>query len=314
MKTLNQALEEYLAIRRTLGYTLREPASLLRNFIRFADKSGAEYITTALALEWAQLPSNVQLATKAGRLGVVRRFAVWLSTLDPRTEVPPENLLPYRYCRKQPYIYSEDEIGRLLQAAAALPSSMGLRALTYSTLFGLMAATGMRINEAVQLDRDDVDLVRGVITIRRTKFGKSRLLPLHPSTVQALTAYAHQRDELVGAVTTPAFFLSERRQRVTEWSTRYNFARLSAQIGLRESVPGFRHGNGPRLHDMRHRFAVATLLDLYKNGYDVERELPKLSTYLGHVHVHETYWYLEAVPELLQLATERLMANDKEEP
>lgn len=313
MNSLRQALEEYLAIRHALGYKLRLPASQLRNFVTFMEGSAAEYITTALALEWAKLPADVQPATWADRLAIVRRFATWQSAADPRTEVPPEQLLPHRYCRKPPYIYSDEEIEALVQAAAALPSSRGLRGATYSTVFGLLAVTGMRINEAVQLDRDDVDLEHGMLTIQRTKFGKSRLVPLHASSIKALITYAQKRDAVIKAVTTKAFFLSERNRRITEWSTRYNFARVSAKVGLRPVAPGFRHGKGPRIHDMRHRFAVTTLLDFYRAGIDVERELPKLSTYLGHVHVYETYWYLEAVPELLELATERLMFTDREE-
>lgn len=311
MNPLHNALADYLTIRHSLGYKLRAPAALLRDFCDFAEASGAEYVTVALALQWAQRPPDILPSTQADRLSVVRRFAAWHSAIDTRTQVPPASLLPHRYHRKPPYIYSDDEIEILVRAAAALPSSMGLRRWTYSTVFGLFAATGMRINEAVNLDIKDVDLDNGVLFIRRTKFGKSRLLPLHVSTVEALTSYANKRDELIRATISPAFFLSERMRRITEWSTRYTFARVSAQIGLRPRAKGFRHGRGPRIHDMRHRFAVMTLLDFYRAGLDVERELPRLSTYLGHVHVNDTYWYLEAVPELLQLATERLREADK---
>ncbi|MFQ5507629.1 MAG: tyrosine-type recombinase/integrase, partial [Planctomycetota bacterium] len=157
------------------------------------------------------------------------------------------------------------------------------------------------------LDRCDVDLDEGILTIRRTKFGKSRIVPLHASTREVLERYAARRDRVLRRVDTLAFFLSEHGRRITQWSTRYNFARVSQQVGLRPSASGRRHGHGPRLHDLRHRFAVRTLIEWYRKGLDVEREIPKLSTYLGHVHVNDTYWYLEAVPELLQLATERLM-------
>jgi integrase len=168
----------------------------------------------------------------------------------------------------------------------------------------------MRVNEALSLDRPDVDLGQGVLTIRRTKFGKSRHVPVHSSTVGVLKQYAATRDAVVPAPS-PAFFVSERGTRITEWMARYTFAKLSQQLGLRAVAKG--HGRGPRLHDMRHRFAARTLINWYRQGLDVERELPKLATYLGHVHINETYWYLEAVPELLQLATNRLLANEKED-
>ena len=303
MSELRQALGEYLAIRRSLGFELRLPASLLQRFVAFAEAEHAPYITTELALRWAKQPADAQPSTWAGRLAMVRRFAAWHCATDPRTQVPPEGLLAHRYRRKPPYIYTDDEIECLIHAARALPSSKGLRASTYCTLFGLLAVTGMRINEALQLDRGEVDLVEGILTIRRTKFGKSRLVPVHASSREALKTYAETRDRILPALSTPAFFVSERRTRITQWSARYTFAKLSQKIGLREAAKGY--GHGPRLHDMRHRFAVRTLIDWYRAGIDIEREIPKLATYLGHVHVNDTYWYLEAVPELLQLATER---------
>jgi integrase len=171
----------------------------------------------------------------------------------------------------------------------------------------------MRISEGLALDRRDVDLEEGIVTVRRTKFGKSRLVPLHASTREALERYAAQRNRIFRRLETPAFFVSERGRRITQWSTRYHFARVSQQVGLRAPAGGYRHGHGPRIHDLRHRFAVRTLIEWYRSGLDVEREIPKLATYLGHVHVNDTYWYLEAVPELLQLATERLIQQRQEE-
>jgi integrase len=220
--------------------------------------------------------------------------------------VPSNDLLPYRYRRQHPYIYSDEEIQRIVQAASELPSPTGLRGLTHSTVFGLLSVTGMRISEAVALDRDDVHLDDGILRIERSKFGKSRLVPVHDSTRRTLAGYARQRDRIVPRPATPAFFLSERGTRVTQWAARYNFAMVSRKVGLRPRVKGRRHGHGPRLHDMRHRFAARTLVDWYRAGVDVEREIPKLATYLGHVHVNDTYWYIEAVPELLELATHRL--------
>ena len=311
MNNLREALDEYIALRRSLGFTFRLPAGSLRRFVAFVDKEGASHITTDLAVRWAKQPAEAQPSTWTWRLGMVRRFAAWRSGTDPRTEVPPEGLLSHRYRRKPPYIYTNEDIERLVQAATELPSSTGLRGRSYSTIFGLLAVTGMRINEALGLDRKEVDLKTGILSIRRTKFGKSRLVPVHASTIDALTTYAKARDLTPRSQATPAFFTSEWGTRITEWSTRYTFAKVSRRIGLR-GPSKTTHGRGPRLHDMRHRFAARTLIDWYRAGLDVEREIPKLATYLGHVHVADTYWYLEAVPELLQLATERVMQKHKE--
>ena len=310
MSELRQALEDYIAVRRSLGFDLRLPARSLRNFVSFVEANEATYITRELAVRWAKQPDSAQPATWAWHLGMVRRFASWRSATDPRTEVPPEGLMPYRYYRKPPYIYSDDEIERLIAAASELPSSNGLRARSFSTLFGLLSVTGMRVSEALMLDHEDVDLEQGTLTIRRTKFGKSRFVPVHSSTRDVLKRYDELRVRVFPRPATPAFFVSERGNRITEWSARYTFAKISQQIGLRAAAKG--HGRGPRIHDMRHRFAAHTLIEWYRAGVDVERELPKLATYLGHVHVNETYWYLEAVPELLQLVTQRLMKQAKE--
>ena len=305
MSALGDSLETYLALRRGLGSELRRPGAYLRRFVEFLDREGVAVITTKLALRWATAPANATPATWAGRLDDVRRFAAWQSATDPRTEVPPRGLLPDRYRRRPPYIYSDDEVERIVREAARLPSLLGLRAHTYATLFGLLAATGLRLGEALALDRDDVDLRAGVLAIRRAKFGKSRFVPVHESARTALQRHAKQRDLLLPRPASPAFLLSERGTRVTQCSARYNFVVVSRAIGLRPPANGHHHGRGPRLHDMRHRLAAMTLVRWYREGRDVERELPKLSTYLGHVHVADTYWYIEAVPELLQLATER---------
>jgi integrase/recombinase XerD len=309
MSNLREASREYVLLRRKLGYQLREVDRLLQSFVAFAEREGASHVSTDLALRWAQQPSAVQPATWARRFGVVRRFAIWLSASDRRTEVPPAGLLPYRYRRKRPYIYSAAEIENLVRAAGHLPSAAGLKSRTYSTIFGLLAVTGMRVSEVLTLDREDVNLDEGVLRIQRTKFGKSRLVAVHESTRRILAEYARARDRVVNRPATAAFFLSEGGSRVTGCATRYNFAKVSRAVGLRQRAEGCRHGRGPRLHDMRHRFAICALLNWYRAGSDVEREIPKLATYLGHVHVNETYWYIEAVPELLELATRRLESS-----
>ena len=312
MNNLSEALNEYTAMRQTLGFVFRLPASLLRTFVAFVDLVGSPFITTDLARQWALQPTTAQPSTWAGRLAIARRFAVWRRASDPRTEVPPADLVGQRYRRKPPRLYTDQDIVRLIQNAAALPSPKKLRGRTYATLFGLLAVTGLRINEALHLDRSDVDFETGVLLIRRTKFGKSRLVPIHPTTQEALRAYGEARDRIIPRPATPAFFLSERGTRITEWMTRYTFAVVSRMVGLRPPTRGGRHGHGPRIQDLRHRFAAQTLITWYRAGIDVERELPKLSTYLGHVHTADTYWYLEAIPELLQLAAERLTQTPPE--
>ena len=312
MTLLSEALNEYVAMRRNLGFVFRVPASLLRTFVAFVDQAGSPFITTDLTRQWALQPTGAQPSTWAGRLAIARRFAVWRRASDLRTEVPPADAVGQRYRRTPPRFYRDQDAVLLMQNAAALPSAKKLRGRTFATLLGLLAVTGLRINEALHLDRSDVDLETGGLLIRRTKFGKSRLVPIHPTTQAALRAYSEARDRIIPKPATPAFFVSERRTRITEWNTRYTFAVVSRTIGLRPPTQGGRHGHGPRIHDLRHRFAAQTLIAWYRAGVDVERELPKLSTYLGHVHTADTYWYLEAVPELLQLAAERLTQRPAE--
>jgi integrase len=302
MNPLPAALDEYLALRRALGHKLGWASCLLRQFVAFADEMEADFVTTELALAWATKRPAEASPEWARRLSVVRHFAQYCSAHDPRTVVPPRDLLPTRYHRPTPYIYRDDEIRRLLDAAAQLPSKTGLRPRTFVTLFGLYAVTGLRCQEPLRLDRNDVDWLNGVLVIRDTKFGKSRLVPLHPSTVDALRAYADCRDRLCRNPDGPSFFLSEGGTRLTHWAVRATFVSLSHRIGLRNS--GDSHG--PRLHDLRHRVAVNTQLRWYRDGVDVERRLPTLATYLGHSHVTDTYWYLTATPELLQRAMLRL--------
>jgi len=278
VKRLEQALNDYLCIRRGLGFQLQEEESRLRNFVAFVQAERASYITSQLALRWATRPAKAQPFTWTQRLGIIRRFAIWYSVIEPRTEIPPAGLLPHRYRRKPPYIYSDEEIQKLLRQTQQLSSPKGLRAHTYMILFGLLVATGMRVNEALTLDRPDVDLKLGILHIRRTKFGKSRYVPIHASTVVALKKYARRRDRLFPASLVP-FFISEKGHRITKWMAQCTFAKISQRVGLRASVKGF--GRGPRLLDMRHRFAARTLINWYRAGLDVEQELPKLSTYLG---------------------------------
>jgi integrase/recombinase XerD len=297
-------LDRYLSVRRSLGYDLRTDERILRRFARFADQEGASHVDTALFLRWDAVLPDVGTSTRSARLGKVRLFAQWLSGVDPAHEVPPRGLLPDRYARQRPHIYGEAEIAAILKTAQALPSIYGLRPLTCSTLFGLIAVTGLRISEALALDDDDLDAANGVLRVRRGKLGRERLLPLDPSVVTQLVAYAGERDRLLGRAA-PAFFVAEAGTRLTDCCARYNFAHVCQRIGLRAGQQYGRHGRGPRIHDLRHTFAVRTMIGWYRAGKDPSREMIRLTTYLGHTDPSNTFWYLEAVPELLDLGMTR---------
>jgi len=305
MSALHDALAEYLAARRALGTQLKWPESSLRRFVDFLIAEGAEFVTTELAVRWAVQAVGVQRATHAGRLAIVRGFAVWLQATDARTQVPPQRLLPAMHRRPAPHIYSDREIADLMAAARRLRSASGLRGTTFQTLVGLLAATGLRPGEALALDRRDVDLVGGVLAVRESKFGKSRLVPLDESARDALSTYATFRDTVQPRRETPAFLVTARGTRLGACAARSTFARLCQAVGLRPPRHR-RNGRGPRLQDFRHSFATRRLVEWYRAGLDVDRLMPRLATYLGHVSTVETYWYIQAVPELLRLATERM--------
>jgi integrase/recombinase XerD len=259
-----------------------------------------------LALAWAQQPSTVQPAEWAHRLSVVRTFARHRSATDPRTQIPPPGLLPFQPKRAQPYLYSDEEIRSLLRAALRMPYRYErgkLRPWIYYCLFGLLNVSGLRLGEARNLELQDVDLKAGVLTIRGAKFGKTRLVPLHASTCTVLADYIARRQcHWAGRTVSSYLFVSSRGNRLDGGDIHRTFYALSRQIGLR----GPSDCRGPRLHDMRHRFATNTLVQWYRSGEDPERRLPLLSTYLGHVHVGDTFWYLSACPELMREAMSRL--------
>jgi len=302
MKKLRKAVQDYGALRRALGFKLERVEAGLLDFVSFLERQGTSHITTARALQWATQPSHVQRFVWAQRLSFVRGFARHWSATDPRTEVPPCGLLPYRPPRARPYLYSHEEIRRLLEAAKSLPSRHPLRPRTYYCLLGTLVVTGLRLGEVLKLRTGDIDWSEGVLTIRGTKFGKSRLVPLHRSTCKVLAAYAKRRDRWVAARAPAHFFVNQNGNRLDKGDVHRTFYALSRQVGLR--APSASHG--PRLHDFRHRFALETLIRWYRSGQDPERLLPILSTYLGHVHVADTYWYLTACPELMGLVVKRL--------
>ena len=243
-------VEEYVELRRSLGFKLQDANNGLIQFAAYLQQSRATHITIALAMKWAQQDKNARPTEWARRLSFVRGFARHWSAHDSRTEVPPPGLLPYRPGRARPYLYSNEEIRNLLQAARRLQSAHGLRGPTYYSLLGLLAVAGLRISEARNLQTEDVDLKKGVLTIRVAKFGKSRLVPIHPSTRKVLSDYASRRDRFLGRRPT-TFFISGRGTRLDGAEIRRTFYALSRQIGLR----GPSDSHGPRLHDFRHRLA-----------------------------------------------------------
>ena len=304
MKSLQHHLTEYIAARRALGTRLKEPSQTLRQFVRFLARKKSRFITVRLALEWSQQSRNVQRATWARKLSMVRQFARWMSVIDARHQVAPRRLLNVRHRRGMPHIFSDREIADLMAEAGRLKSSNGLTGATLETLIGLLAATGLRPGEAATLDRRDVDLEGQLLTVRDSKFGKSRLVPIHGSTVAALKRYARKRDECVQHYSSSLFFISEHGTALNRGRVRRWLCKISRACGLRERTEGHRCGRGPRLQDLRHTFATKRLVEWYRTGCNVAAQMPKLSNYLGHSSVECTYWYIQAVPELLQLATE----------
>lgn len=298
---LDQALTDYLMLRRAMGFKLDRAQKLLTQFVRWLDDQGINTITTACAMDWATLPAGASPWWWQLRMSAVRGFVTYLHTRDPRVEVPPPGLIRGGPHRATPYLYSTADIIALITAAGRLPRP--LRATTYQTLIGLLAVTGMRVGEAIGLDRDDLDTTHdGVLTIRTGKFGKARLLPLHPSTVAALRGYLRSRDRLLPRPTAPALLISTAGTRLRYNDVWRTFHRLVTQTGLASRSASCQ----PRIHDLRHSFAVRTMLDGYAHGDDVPALLPRLSTYLGHTDPKHTYWYLSAAPELLSLAQHRL--------
>jgi integrase len=298
MSNLRQALTDYLTMRRALGYKMDKAERLLGQFTAFAEERDETHVRTETALAWATLPSGADAIWTSRRLAEVRLFARHLRTLDPRTEVPPADLLPARGRRATPYLYTPQEIVALMRATSHLRGSH-VQA-TYRTLIGLLAATGMRVGEAIGLDRDDFDAGSGMLTIRHGKFDKSRALPLHPTTAAALDDYL-RRDDRPRPAGMPTLLISSTGKRLRYTVVQPIFHKLLHHCGIPPRSATCR----PRIHDLRHSFAVSTIVDDYQSG-DPGSRLAILSTYLGHADPGDTYWYLSAAPELLGLAGERL--------
>lgn len=305
MTDFDQAVTDYLAVRRALGYKLAENGRLLPDFVAYLQTVGAATVTTELAVAWATQPTGCTPVWWARRLAMVRGLARHLKAIDADTEIPPLGVLPHRCRRVAPYLYSDSDVAALMAAARALRSRQ--RAATYETLVGLLAVTGMRSGEAIRLQCDHVDWDEAVVTIWNSKFQKSRAIPLHPTSLAALRRYTRIRDEFCPK--SANFFVSSTGTRLSQGNLHKVFSRLVRAAGL--DRPGRRR---PRPHDLRHRFAVRTLIGWYRDGVNVEAQMPLLSTYLGHSNPENTFWYLSAAPELLSLASQRLERAQRARP
>lgn len=298
MSDLNGHVDDYLRLRRSLGYKLAREGVVLPRFTQYLQASGASTVTTDLAIAWAQLPQNVGAKLWTQRLIAARGFAKYLQTIDAAAQVPPAGVFGFRATRPTPYLWSQADIGRLLEAASELKSPF--RAATYEAFLGLLAVTGLRSGEAMDLRTGDVDLDAGLITINQAKLDRARLIPLHPSTVTVLGSYTCRRDGLHSQPKSETFFVTDAGTSLKHTSVHDTFSRLIAVLGLAtEDVH-------PRMHDLRHSFAVRTLINWHRAGHDIEARIPALATYLGHVNPASTYWYLSASPELMELAAARL--------
>jgi len=293
-------VKEYIAYKRQIGVQLHTEAWQLLRFAKYADKSGHKGpVTIELALKWACLPQKASQPYQAFRVGIVRRFAKYQVAFSEGTEIPPSLILGAGYHRTEPYIYSQQQISTLLEACTQLTPVDGLRPLTYATLFGLLACTGLRVSEALMLSRDDVDLTNGIMLIAKTKFRKSRLVPIDTSVSKVLSKYAKFRDHYHPATKSNRFFLSEKGTLLSYSTVAHTF------IKLREKIGWCKGQRQPRIHDLRHTFACQRLLLWYEQGVDVNHAIYSLSTYLGHVRVSDTYWYLTGIPELFAIAVNK---------
>jgi len=300
MKGLAEHVEDYLRLRRALGFKLERHGRLLPQLIAYLEAAGERAITRELAISWAQLPAAAHPCHWAARLAIARGFALYMQTIDPATEVPPAGVFAARYQRPTPYLWSGEDICRLLEAAGGLRPP--LKAASHEALFGLLAVTGMRVGEALALESGDVDLEEGVIAIRQetAKLERARLVPLHPTTVQALRRYADARARLCPRPRSRAFFLSATGARIDRSEASKTLRKITTALGLRTETVH------PRAHDLRHSFALSTLLGWQQAGVRIDERIAVLSTFLGHVSPADTYWYLTATPELMGAAAERL--------
>jgi integrase/recombinase XerD len=298
---IKKMLQNYLTMRRGLGFKLHSEGILLNSFASFLEARKTNIITTDLALAWSKLSKSIQPARWARRLSIVRDFARYCSAIDLKSEIPPLDILSIGYQRRTPFIFTEQDIKKLLEASAKYSVKDCFLAQTLSCIFGLLSVTGLRISEALNLTMNDVDLQTGLLTIRNTKFNKSRLIPLHNTTVNALVIYREQRNQFLGKESCLNWFVNRYRKPLGYYCVKYHFDNLTASLNFSSQLQ-----SKPHLHDLRHYFALSVLINWYRNGEDVQRQLPLLSTYLGHVEIKDTYWYLTACPSLMGEANKRL--------
>jgi integrase len=311
MNSLRECLHEYLAMRRALGFRLKKDERLLLEFAAFMERRRAKRITVKLSIKWAQRTGSTDRNYHAGRLRAIRSFARYRILIDPHTEIPSADILPRQRRVFHPHLYSEDEIRRLLAATLQRRrSATSISRWARFTLFGLLSVTGLRVSEALNLDLEDVDLDQGILTIRNSKFGKSRLVPVHPSTRAALVDYLRRRNEYFADRPIVPFFVSRHGTRMGYRALHDTFLILLRKLGLRK--PSDRQG--PRLHDLRHSMAVEVLRRCGRSGADPERRLPALATYLGHTNLSHTYWYLHQNPSLMKQAMTRLEGRWEDSP
>ncbi|WP_042875951.1 tyrosine-type recombinase/integrase [Cupriavidus necator] len=309
--SMTARVEDYLTARRKLGFGLKAQGTQLFAFARFAERVGHRGpVTLELALRWARDSHSTRPITAAKRIGVLRPFVRYLQQFEPATEVPPFKLLGPTHRRPVPHIFSNAEVEELLAAAGRLPPAGGLQPATYETLFGLLAATGMRISEALRLERADVMLEAGMLNVSKSKCRRSRLVPLHETTIAALQRYAQFRDQLLPLAADDNFFLSPWGRALKLGTVEDTFCRLRRRLGwvARGDYPA------PRIFDLRHAFITNCLLRWYQNQINVDNAIAALSTYVGHVRVSDTYWYVSAIPELMALAARRFERYAQETP
>lgn len=302
MNNLRDILEDYLSMREYFGFSIRIYRSNLQRFMDFMQDKRASHITAKLAVEWASGGEMAHPIAAINKMSMLRGFAKYLHAIDTRHEVPGAHLLPFTHRRKRQHIYTRQELSRLMAEAERLPSTNGMRGQTYATLLGLLWVSGMRISEALNLNREDVDLDNAVLFVHKAKLEKSRVLPIHSTTADALRKYAVRRDTAFPKAQTTAFFLTGYGKRPERAMAEITFAEISRKTGLRTITDR----TGPRLHDFRHTFVVNALVSLYRKKVDVDWHLHPLAVYLGHIGPSSLYWYLSAIPELMELARKRL--------
>lgn len=308
MKTLKKGIEEYLKNRCNVGFKMQSARKLLLEFALFLKENGATSITVKLALDFATRNPETSRERWAVRLRAIRQFAKYWSTEDLRTEVPPKNALPYSYRRKAPYIYTDDEIKRLIECSESGQPHNRFNQHTYFVLFGLLAVTGMRIREVLNLECNEINFKDRIITITKSKFRKTRYIPIHNSTIEVLKNYSNCRNQHFPNHKIPQFFIDHNGNALKGARVGYIFRKRKIKIGMISQ----KDRRSQRISDFRHTFAVKTLINWYKKGVNnIDSYIPLLSTYLGHVKPSNTYWYLTAIPELLNIVAARCKSNKR---